>query len=96
MGVFASATTGPITRAAAMAGKNRPGRARARHSDQMLTTGSMMPNTMLPTWARSLSGHASSQTGGRQTMGNPLVSAAQPAPRILALATPLPFLERPP
>ena len=91
IGVLDNDITVPSTKAAATVGMNQPGLARARHSDQMATTASRMPNTMLPTWPRSLSGHASAQTGGQNTIGKPLVSAAQPAPRIPALATPLPL-----
>ena len=63
--VFASDTRVPTTKAAATAGMNHPGRTRARHSDQMATNASRMPNTMLPTWPRSVSGRASSHTGGQ-------------------------------
>lgn len=49
IGVLASATTVPIARAAATAGMNHPGRARARQRLQIATSNMRMPNTMLPT-----------------------------------------------
>ena len=38
IGMFASDTTVPTTKAAATAGMNQPGRTRARHTDEMANT----------------------------------------------------------
>ena len=95
MGVLASDTMVPTTKAAATVGMNQPGRTRRATATRWRPTragcrGRCCRRVPGPSAAAPLR-----TQGGQYTIGKPLVRAAHPAPRIPALATPLPLPRAP-